>query len=64
MPVLASTDSTTELERLDIAADQAVVLANGDWRSAIRSLILLNEYLEAELVEMAKAISNGYARGR
>ena len=57
-------DSQAESERLDIAADQAIALAGGDLRSAIRALILANEYLEAELLHLMKAVSNGYARGR
>ena len=57
-------DPQTDSERLDVAANEAIALANGDVYSAIRMLILVNEYLEAELVEMAKAISKGYEGGR
>lgn len=56
-------DSQAESDRLDIAADEAIALVGGDMRSAIRALILANEYLEGELAECIKAISNGYARG-
>lgn len=57
-------DSRSESERLDIAADQAIALAGGDMRSAIRALILANEYLELEVAELMLAVSAGYARGR
>jgi hypothetical protein len=57
-------DSLSESERLDIVADQAIALARGDMRSAIRALILANEYLEGEIAELVMAVSNGYARGR
>ena len=60
----AAADSLVESERLDIAADQAIALAGGDMRSAIRSLILANEYLEAELAELVRSVSKGYARDR
>ena len=54
----------SESERLDIAADQAIAACGGDMRSTIRALILANEFLEYELCEMFKAVTNGNARGR
>ncbi len=33
-------------------------------RSAIRALIVANEYFEAEINRLCQAISTGYARGR
>lgn len=59
----------SESERLDIAADQAIAACDGDMRSAIRALILANEFLEYELCEMFKAVTNGpghdrYGRGK
>lgn len=53
-----------ESDRLEAAADQAIAACNGDMRSAIRALILANEYLEYELCDMFTAVSKGYARGR
>ena len=53
-----------ESERLDIAADQAIAACGGDMRSAIRALILANEFLEYELCEMFKAVTNGTGRRR
>jgi hypothetical protein len=49
----------SESERLDIAADQAIAACGGDMRSTIRALILANEFLEYELCEMFKAVTNG-----
>lgn len=57
-------DPQTESERLDAAADQAIAMADGDMRSAIRSLILANEYLEMELSEVYAAVSKGYSKGQ
>lgn len=54
----------SESERLDIAADQAIAACGGDMRSTIRALILANEFLEYELCEMFKAVTNGSPRGR
>jgi hypothetical protein len=38
-----------ESDRLDAACDQAIAACGGDMRSAIRALILANEFLECEL---------------
>jgi hypothetical protein len=53
-----------ESDRLDIAADQAIAACGGDMRSAVRALILANEFLEYELCEMFKAVTNAPRRGR
>ncbi len=53
-----------ESDRLDIAADQAIAACGGDMRSAVRALILANEFLEYELCEMFKAVTNGTGRGK
>jgi hypothetical protein len=44
--------------------DQAIAACGGDMRSAIRALIVANEYLETEVGELMKAVSHAYARGR
>ena len=59
-----SASTSEESDRLEAAADQAIAACNGDMRSAIRALILANEYLEYELCDMFAAVSKGYARGR
>jgi hypothetical protein len=50
----------TESDRLDAAADEAIAACGGDMRSAIRALILANEFLEYEL---QTKVSAGYLRG-
>jgi hypothetical protein len=49
-----------ENDRLEAAADEAIEACGGDMRSAIRALILANEYLEYEL---QTKVSQGYMRG-
>jgi hypothetical protein len=49
---------------LETAVDQAIAACGGDMRSAIRALIVANEYLETEVGELMKAVSRAYARGR
>lgn len=60
----AATAHVVETNDLDEACEQAIDACNGDARSAVRSLLILTNYLEHEL-ELAKAaISLGYRRGR
>ena len=49
---------------LEGAVDQAIAACGGDMRSAIRALIVANDYLETEVTELMKAVSHAYARGR
>jgi hypothetical protein len=63
LPHPHSNASRSDQSWLDGAADQAIAMASGDMRSAIRSLILANEYLEMELSEVYAAVSKGYTRG-
>jgi hypothetical protein len=51
-------------EELEAAVDQAIAACDGDMRSAIRALILANNYLESEISELMKAVSHAYRRGR
>jgi hypothetical protein len=53
-----------EPDRLDAAADQAIAACGGDMRSAIRALILANEFLELELSDTRSKLSLGYGRGK
>lgn len=50
----------SENDRLEAAADEAIAACGGDMRSAIRALILANEFLEYEL---QTKVSQGYLRG-
>lgn len=56
-------DPRSESDRLDVAADQAIAACGGDLRSALRALILANEYLEFELETVKASVSRGYRRG-
>lgn len=53
-----------EGDDLEAAVDQAIAACDGDMRSAIRALIVANDYLESEAAELMKAVSHAYARGR
>ena len=49
---------------LEAAVDQAIAACGGDLRSAIRALIVANDFLETEVSELMKAVSHAYVRGR
>jgi hypothetical protein len=53
-----------EDDELEAAVDQAIAACDGDTRSAVRALIVANNYLESEIGELMKAISHAYSRGR
>jgi hypothetical protein len=56
--------SSQERDDLEAAVDQAIAACDGDKRSAIRALIVANNYLESEVAELMKAVSHAYSRGR
>jgi len=60
----SSSQSNIEEDGLETSIDQAIVACGGDMRSTIRALIVANEYLESEVGELMKAVSQAYARGR
>jgi hypothetical protein len=60
----SSQANTEEDDGLEAAVDQAISACGGDMRSAIRALIVANEYLESEVSELMKAISHAYTRAR
>jgi hypothetical protein len=53
-----------DADGLEAAVDQAIATCGGDMRSAIRALIVANDYLESEVSELMKAVSHAYVRGR
>jgi hypothetical protein len=53
-----------DVDELEAAVDQAVAACTGDLRATIRALILANNYLEAEVTELMRAVSHAYLRGR
>lgn len=60
MTVEPAPDPQAESDRLDAACDHAIAACGGDLRSALRVLILANEYLEWEL---ELSVSHGFKRG-
>jgi hypothetical protein len=56
--------NTGDGDELEVAVDQAIAACGGDLRSAIRALIVANEFLESEVGELMKAVSHAYVRGR
>jgi hypothetical protein len=64
MSALPQPDPLAESDRLDLAADQAITACDGDMRSAIRALIIANEYLEYRNRELSQYISVGFVRGQ
>jgi hypothetical protein len=51
-------------ETLDKAAAEAIAACGGDPAAAVRALIAMNAYLEAELERLGDLVSRGFARGR
>jgi hypothetical protein len=60
----SSPSNAGEGDGLEAAVDQAIAACGGDMRSAIRALIVANDYLESEVSELMKAVSHAFARGR
>jgi hypothetical protein len=60
----SSPSNTEEDDGLEAAVDQAIAACGGDMRSAVRALIVANDFLESEVSELMKAVSHAYARGR
>lgn len=48
---------------LETAADQAIAAYGGDAREAVKTLIVANSFLEAQVAQFQAAVSTGYARG-
>jgi hypothetical protein len=64
MSAISKGKQALKSDRLEVAIDQAIAAYGGDMRSAIRVLIIANEFLEHEVKELFVAVSKGYARGR
>ena len=52
---MSEAPSLSQRDRYEQACDQAIAMCNGNLRSTIKALIMVNEYLEAELKEMQAA---------
>ena len=59
-----SQPNAQDADELEAAVDQAIAACDGDMRSAVRALIVANEYLQSEVNELMKAVSHAYVRGR
>ena len=53
-----------EPDQLEVAVDQAIAACGGNLRETIKSLIVANDFLESEVSELMKAVSQAYVRGR
>jgi hypothetical protein len=49
---------------LEAAVEQAIAVCGGDLRATVRAQIVANNFLESEIIELSKAVSHAYARGR
>ena len=50
-------DSSQDAAPLEAAADQAIAAYGGDMREAIKALIIANDFLETEVTELMRAVS-------
>jgi hypothetical protein len=65
MSALPDENLEDENARLEAATDHAIAACDGDMRSAIRALILANEFLQWELeTKVSKGYGRGVRRGR
>lgn len=62
MPADPETQSPSELDRLRAATDQAIAACGGSARDAVKSLIVANEFLEAEVCDLMQADARLRAR--
>jgi hypothetical protein len=56
----SASNPQSDAEQLDAAADQAIAACGGDAREAVKALLVVNEFLEAEI---EASVSRGYLRG-
>jgi hypothetical protein len=49
---------------LEAATDRAIAACGGDMREAVKALIVANDFLETEVAELMRAVSQAYVRGR
>ena len=48
-----------ELDRYDAAVEDAIANCNGDIMGALKALFIVNEHLEAKLMEFQAALATG-----
>jgi hypothetical protein len=61
---MSVTPTLSDNSHYEQACDQAIAMCDGNLRSTIKALIMVNEYLEAELEELQAAIAAGCAPAR
>jgi hypothetical protein len=59
-----ASDSPQDAAELEAATDQAIAACGGDLRETIKALIVATDFLETEVAELMRAVSQAYARGR
>lgn len=64
MPHCPAPDSSQDAVLLEAAADLAIAACGGNMREAIKALIVANDFLETEVAELMRAVSQAYVRGR
>lgn len=57
-------DAARDAESLEAATDEAIAACGGNARDAVRALIVANEYLELEVCDLMRAVSQAFVRGR
>ena len=60
----AAPNPQADVDRLEMAADEAVAACGGDMRDALKALIVANEFLQSEVCELMQAVSHACVRGR
>lgn len=61
---MSATPILSDNNHYEQACDQAIAMCDGNLRSTIKALIMVNEYLETELEELQTAIAAGRAPAR
>lgn len=55
--------TSIELDQYECVCDEVIALCGGDARSAVKSLLVANAFLEEKLALVKLAVSYGYSRG-
>ena len=61
---MSVTPTLSDNSHYEQACDQAIAMCDGNLRSTIKALIMVNEYLEAELEALQVATSAGCVPGK
>ena len=56
---MSATPILSDNNHYEQACDQAIAMCDGNLRSTIKALIMVNEYLETELEELQTAVAAG-----